>query len=429
MPRFDKIKMSTDILLTKEQQEIYKYIRNGHNILITGPGGTGKTTLIKYIVKTSNDLNNTFIGVTATTGTAAVLINGRTLHSYLSIGLGKESQEELLKKVKRDNWLRMTMLIIDEISMLSATLFNKLNYLGKNIRNSDKPFGGIQLVLCGDFLQLPVIDGEFCFLSASWKEECNIKIFELTKILRQPDEMFQKCLNSARFGELTEEELTYIINGYVKSEDGIKPTKILCCNDDVSIINNYELMKTNSEIVEYEMDISYNRSVYNPDIHKNLFKNIGILCNASPTLELAVGAQVLHLVNIPDTNIVNGSRGVVIAFQDDNPVVRFKNGEVLTISYHGYEVTEYTASKKRLIATIYQIPLKLAYAITVHKSQGMTIDSAIIDLRRVFEYGQAYVALSRVKDVKHLQLLNATVGSFKANPKALAFYANVSENH
>jgi len=412
--------MSYKIELTDEQKLIYLAIQDGLNVFITGPGGTGKTTLIQYVM-TNLDAN---IGVTALTGTAAVLINGRTLHSFSGIGLGKEPKEELLKKVLRSkraqNWRDIDVLIIDEVSMLSEDLFDKLNYIGKNIRRNDNPFGGIRLLLCGDFLQLPVINGEFCFLSEAWRE-CEFKIFELTKILRQSDEIFQTCLNSARIGKLTEEQLKYIVNGYEANDDEIQPTKILCCNDDVGVINSYELLKLNSQILEYEMDICYTK-IYNQSTHRDLFADIGRLCNAQPKLELAVGAQVLHLVNIPETNIVNGSRGVVTRFQKDDPVVRFRNGIELVVSYHGYEVTEYINGKMTLIATIYQIPLKLAYAVTSHKSQGMTLDSAIIDLLRVFEYGQAYVALSRVKDVKNLQLLNATVKSFKASPKALQFY-------
>lgn len=427
---------SLGVALTDEQTRVFEYIQSGKNTVITGPGGTGKTTLIKFICQNLEGR----VGVTATTGTSAVLINGRTLHSYLGIGLGKESEAALFSKVRRSkalqNWNEMNALVIDEASMMSAELFDKLNYVGQNVRRNNRPFGGIQILLCGDFLQLPVINGEFCFKAKSWSE-CEFKVFNLTHILRQSDVEFQNCLNSARLGALSNTQLEYI-TGYSEEpvpaeqegedEHKIKPTKILCCNVDVEYINKQELIRLNSEIFEYEADTQYNPKVYQPAAHKHLFEDISKICNARPKLELALGAQVLHLVNIPDSVIVNGSRGVVVGFEDDLPVVQFKNGIKLTIGYHGYEVTETINRKSVVIGTVYQIPLRLAYAITVHKSQGMTLDSAIIDLQKVFEYGQAYVALSRVKDVKNLQLFNATVKSFRAHPHALEFYRTTNEN-
>jgi ATP-dependent DNA helicase PIF1 len=422
--------ISHNISLTDEQQDIFRIIKEGSNVLITGPGGTGKTTLISFIVsKMSGNIGVTAIGVTAMTGAAAVLINGRTLHSFLGIGLGKECKEVLTSKIRRSSklvkrWDNLKILIVDEISMLSEELFEKLNYIAQQIRSDDSPFGGIQLVFCGDFLQLPVIKGEFCFLSDTWKK-CNFKVMHLTKIIRQRDEEFQRCLNSARFGNLSEQELKYILEGYEEpyeepGETDIKPTEILCKNIDVDNVNSQELLKLKSEILEYALEISYNPDVYDPVNHKYLFEDVTKICNAQPLLKLSVGAQVMHLVNKDE--IVNGSRGVVVRFEDDLPVVKFKNGLTQTIGFHGYEITEIYDRKTRIIATIYQVPLKLAYAVTVHKSQGMTIDCAIVDLAGVFEYGQAYVALSRVKDVKGLQLFNATTKAFKAHPKALKFY-------
>jgi ATP-dependent DNA helicase PIF1 len=419
------------ISLTDEQQNIFRSIKDGSNVLITGPGGTGKTTLISFIVL--NMSGN--IGVTAMTGAAAVLINGRTLHSFLGIGLGKESKEVLTSKISRSSklikrWDSLKMLIVDEVSMLSGELLEKLNYIARQIRSDDSAFGGIQLVFCGDFLQLPVINGEFCFLSDVWKK-CNFKVMHLTKIIRQCDEEFQRCLNSARFGNISEQELKYILEGYDgDGETDIKPTKILCKNIDVDNVNLQELLKLKSEILEYELEISRNPNVYstyieellkiprNPKVYDTYITKI---CNAQPLLKLSVGAQVMHLVNKDD--IVNGSRGVVVRFENDLPVVKFKNGLTQTIGFHAYEITEICEGKQRLIATIYQVPLKLAYAVTVHKSQGMTIDCASVDLSGVFEYGQAYVALSRVKGVKGLQVFNATTKAFKAHPHALKFYS------
>lgn len=413
------------MIYTNEQLEIVEAINKKQNVFITGPGGTGKSTIIKYLANDSCRI----IGVTAMTGAAAVLINGQTLHSYLGIGLGKDSVDDLVRKImnrpkSKKIWDELDILIVDEISMLSAELLIKLNNVAKEIKTNEKPFGGIQLVFAGDFLQLPCIKGNFCFECDDWIE-CAFTTFHLTTILRQHDVRFQECLNNARFGRMTQNDIEYCTS---QSQDQghlsgtcIKPTRILCHNADVNEINQRKLKKLPAkEIKEYDADIEYNPTVYDLQKHQFIFQDITKICNAQPNLHLAVGAQVMLLINIDTKNgLVNGSRGVVINFSNDElPVVLFKNGRTLKIDYHEYEVTEC----KKIIGIIFQIPLKLAYAITVHKSQGLTLDSAIIDLNGVFEYGQAYVALSRVKDVNSLFLYNVTELSFKAHPKAINFY-------
>jgi ATP-dependent DNA helicase PIF1 len=418
------------MIFTNEQVQILNAIKSGVNVFITGPGGTGKSTIIKHVANETR-MKEIPIGVTAMTGAAAVLINGQTLHSFLGIGLGKESVDSLVQKIMKRSkikkiWETLDMLIVDEVSMLSAELLTKLNNVAKEVRGNDKVFGGIQLIFSGDFLQLPCIKGEFCFECKDW-DECQFKIFHLQHILRQNDARFQQCLNNARFGKVTEEDIEFFLSEteaklkpelFKKME--IKPTKILCHNADVNEINRKKLQKLPAnEIKEYNVDIEYT-NFYNPHRHKFLFQDISKLCNAQPDLFLAIGAQVMLLINKDTKNgLVNGSRGVVVEFtKNELPVVLFKNGTKMEINFHNYEVHE----GKSLIAVIYQIPLKLAYAITVHKSQGMTLDSAVIDLKGVFEYGQAYVALSRVKNVDSLFLTNAVVSSFKAHPKAINFY-------
>lgn len=431
------------MIFTNEQRQIIKCIKNGQNVFITGPGGTGKSTIIKHLIDINAQENQSFlgpdktIGVTAMTGAAAVLINGQTLHSYLGIGLGKDSVDSLVRKIMmrpkiKKVWKNTNILIIDEVSMLTAELLTKLNNVAKEIKTDDRVFGGIQLVFSGDFLQLPCINGNFCFECEDW-EECSFTVFHLTNILRQHDITFQKCLNNARFGKITADDLEYCSSNTLEKsnyslEHVVKPTKILCHNANVNEINKKKLerlaCKTLNEIKKYDAEIEYNSNFYDPHTHKFLFQDITKICNAQPTLFLTLGAQVMLLINInTEKGLVNGSRGVIVSFTNEElPVVLFKNGMKLIIDYYKYEVTE----GKNLIGMIIQIPLKLAYAITVHKSQGVTLDSAIIDLNGVFEYGQAYVALSRVKDVDSLFLFNAVVSSFKAHPKAIDFYKKLT---
>lgn len=433
------------MLFTNDQQSAISAIKKGRNVMITGPGGTGKTTIINHLKDVLMDPVR-YLGVTAMTGAAAVLIGGTTLHSYLGIGLGKDSEDDLVNKINgreklKRKWRDTKILVVDEVSMLPADLFDKLNRIAKRVRKRSEPFGGMQLVFGGDFLQLPCIKGDFCFESKAWKE-CGFEIFHLTKIMRQSNKQFQACLNRARFGEMTDEDFEYITQSVPTKEKisamEIKPTRILCENVDVNEINQAKLQQLPAEeIHKYKYKIEYNLDNYEPRVHQFMFKDITKLCNAQPKLSLSVGAQVMLLVNIDVTGgLVNGSRGVVTRFIEcktlnskeeekiqHRPVVRFSNGAEMVMSRHGYEVKD----GKYLVATIFQIPLKLAYAITVHKSQGMTLDSAIINLKGVFEYGQAYVALSRVKDINNLFLKNVTKATFKAHPKALEFYHQLEE--
>lgn len=439
-----------NMLLTNDQISVISAIKKGKNVMITGPGGTGKTTIINHLFTIKDVLMNPvrYLGVTAMTGSAAVLIGGTTLHSYLGIGLGKDSEDDLVKKINRreklkSKWCDTNILVVDEVSMLTADLFDKLNRIAKRVRKHGAPFGGIQLVFGGDFLQLPCINGDFCFESNAWTE-CRFEIFHLTKIMRQTNKRFQDCLNRARFGEMTDDDFGYVTHNIPTKEKiasmEIKPTRILCENVDVNEINQNKLQQLPvDEIHRYKYKVEYNLNNYEPRYHEYMFKDITKLCNAQPKLDLSIGAQVMLLVNIDvRQGLVNGSRGIVTrfinckTFNSKNeekinyiPMVKFANNVEILVQRHCYEVKV----DKHLIANISQIPLKLAYAITVHKSQGMTLDSAIINLRGVFEYGQAYVALSRVKDVNNLFLKNVTRSSFKAHPKALEFYRQLESKN
>jgi ATP-dependent DNA helicase PIF1 len=428
------------MLFTNHQLQAIDAIKKGKNVVITGPGGTGKTSIINHLFSIKDTLMNPayYMGITAMTGAAAVIIGGTTLHSYLGIGLGTDTEDELVKRIigysmLERKWRATKILVIDEVSMLSADLFDKLNRIAKRVRKRSEPFGGMQIVLGGDFLQLPCINGSFCFTGKAW-DECNFTIICLTKILRQSNKDFQDCLNRARFGEITDMDLEYITQSIPNKEkiNEIKPTRILCENVDVDRINMTKLNKLPvEEIYSYKYSIEYNHD-YNPRSHCFMFKDITKICNVTPKLLLSVGAQVMLLVNLDVVDgLVNGSRGVVTRFHSVTtsingkekvkfiPVVKFVNRKTeMLVHQHMYEIKD----GKCIIATISQIPLKLAYAVTVHKSQGMTLDSAIIDLAGVFAYGQAYVALSRVKDINNLFIKNVSKLSFIAHPKALEFY-------
>lgn len=412
-------------ILNTKQKDAYDCMMRGENVFITGSGGVGKSTVIDKFV-CDLQISTNCLAVTSTTGISALLIKGVTLHSYLGIGLGEDSVEGLYKRVKKfksyERWRNLKVLIIDEISMLSPELFTKLESLARRIRRNNLCFGGIQLILSGDFCQLPPVKSDkLCFESECWSE-CVKNTFYLTEIVRQSDSDFKKCLNSVRIGDISEEVKSILstrVGAELVNSSGIKPTRLYSTNNMVNSINTEELYKiakkNKSCIRQYDMDFEFvgvnNKKQYSEKYKRN--------CMASETLELCIGAQVMLLHNLHiDIGLANGSRGVVIDFTpDDVPIVKFLNGVVKEINDHEWE---YKEKKKKI--TIYQYPLKLAWALTIHKSQGSTIDYAEIDLSNPFERGMAYVALSRVKSLDGLTIVDIDYSKIKANQKAVRYY-------
>ena len=421
--------LKTNINLSKKQNDAYSLMAKGENVFLTGSAGTGKTACIKMFIKIYKQ--NKIMGVTSTKGISALLFGGATLHSYLGIGLGACSVESMYKKLcsrphLRNRWRDMEVLIIDEISMLSPMLFDKLEALARRVRRNEEPFGGIQLILSGDFLQLPCVNSDnFCFESDSWSK-CVTNIIYLTEIMRQRDVEWQECLNNVRVGLLpkkTRKLLKSRVNQELSNEYGIKPTKLFSTNYSVDYVNNKELdaLAVNDlDFYEYSMEIRLHPGVKNRDYVIEKYKKS---CNAPDNLQLCVGAQVMLLWNYDtEGGLVNGSRGVVSSFVGDIPMVKFLNGRELLIDYHIWE-TEENGQK---ILSVIQIPLKLAYALTIHKSQGCSLDYAEIDLSNTFAPGQAYVALSRVKNLTGLNIIEIDFDKIRADEKAVDFYNEIS---
>lgn len=409
-------------ILNNQQEIAYQLMKEGKNVFITSMAGCGKTFLLKLFVENNRTKK---IGITSTTGTSALLIGGTTLHSYCGIGLGKGTVEQLADRILGSRfltyrWKKTDILIIDEVSMLSPELFDKLENIARIVRENDIPFGGIQLILTGDFLQLPCVGSSdnFCFEAKSW-EKCIDETVYLTEIVRQTDVNFQRCLNNIRIGNITD-EIVDILNSRVgiklTNDLGIKPTKIFSHNIKVDTINNQELDKLASdgrEFYEYDMEIITHTSG-NHDLDK--YKKY---CTAPESIQLTTDAQVMLLYNMDIGNgLVNGSRGVIIGFIDQFPVVRFLNGIERIITHYIWEVEE----NDKKIASIIQIPLRVAFAVSIHKVQGVTLDYAEIDLSNVFEYSQAYVAISRIKSLEGLSITKLDINKFKVNPKAVEYY-------
>ena len=415
------------IELNKEQETAYNFMCSGLNIFITGGGGVGKSALIDYYIRL-NKTNKYTIGVTSTTGTSAILINGTTIHSYLGLGTGKQDTETLCKKINENRflvkrWSKLKTLIIDEISMLSASFFDKLEEIARRIRNNQKPFGGIQLILSGDFCQLsPVDSSEFCFEAKSWNS-CVDKVIYLQKIIRQENLIFKNCLSNIRLGILNEEIKSLLdsrINSELKNDFGIEPTKLFSKNVLVDSTNISQLKKLcqKNKIYNYKMTTDFNPKIKNKYIK---------LVPALEELQLCKGCQVMLTYNLDLKNhLVNGSRGIVtdFSYKDGNyiPRVKFLNGIEIDVDFNVWKIEE----DGKVIGSITQIPLKLGYAFSIHKAQGCSLDYAILDLSDLFDYGMAYVALSRVRSLDGLSILSVNWNKIKANPKAIDFYNKLS---
>jgi ATP-dependent DNA helicase PIF1 len=441
--------------LTQEQLTVFEHLLEGENIFLTGGGGVGKSYLLSVIYTDFPGLKKRLIAaknpgsvaklpriqMCALTGCAALLLGNKakTLHSWAGIGLGKGSVSELYVKIRRNqkamrNWLCTDLLIIDEISMMTAELLDKLNEIGKKVRANRRPFGGIQVLLVGDFFQLPPVnksdqETKFAFESDAWKEAITTSI-ELTQIQRQKDETFQRVLKEARVGALSKEscEILSSCQGRDWKENKIRPTLLFPRRAEVDMINDSNLRALTGRRYSYKARLVYDGKI--PDgfseTDEGFLKALNMFDSDaaySKELELMVDAQVMLVANVdPDSGLVNGSRGVITGFcpSTELPMVEFVNGVKKYIGTHCWPIEDYEFISR------FQIPLRLAWAGTIHKCQGSTLDSALVDIGSgVFEYGQAYVALSRVRSLEALYVYDFDPLAFKAHPKVKEFYKHL----
>lgn len=417
-----------NVQLNEKQQEGYEKFINGNNLFITGSGGAGKTVLINKIVNHCI-INGNEVGVTSSTGISATYINGTTIHSFLKLGIGKKNVYKIYAGV-RENYIRyvkllkLKVLIIDEISMINKVLFNKINRLLQLIKRNNKPFGGIQTILSGDFCQLkPVKSDLFCFESINWKL-LNLTTIHLTKSMRQTDEKFKDMLFNLRFGNCTNEIFNTLLAHCKKTRDtvftdgDIKPTLLYSNNADVNYINIMEhnaIKDKGNNSNNYK--ISYTK--FNYSVEKYLKDN-----NIPESIELCINDQIMITYNIDiETGIVNGTRGIIIDVSSDNSViVQLKNGDQEIITFQTVPIHDINDEKKQVINLNF-LPIRLAFACTIHKSQGATIDFLSIDLGpSIFEFGQGYVSMSRARNLDSIIITNISKKSFKCHNKVLKFY-------
>jgi ATP-dependent exoDNAse (exonuclease V) alpha subunit len=374
---------------------------SGESVLLTGSAGAGKTFVLNQFIRIAKS-EGKHVSVTATTGLAATHLGGTTIHSWTGIGISDELQPnfmEFMGKGRREIIEKTDVLIIDEISMLHDYRLDMVDEVCRTVRKKDEPFGGIQIIMSGDFFQLPPINrgdsraGGFVVNSNVW-HELDPTICYLKEQYRQDDEELLDILNSMRSGELRRNHAEKLLNRIdIESADKDLMTELHTVNIDVDRLNNARLDLLDGD------EIFYTQSTTGG---KNYVESLQRSVLAPATLRLKKGALVMAVKNSLERKYVNGSLGVVIDFDSatEYPTVEFKNGKVVTMSPDTWEQRD--GDKKR--ASITQIPLRLAWAITVHKSQGMTLDAARIDLRKAFVEGMGYVALSRVKNLNSLFL-------------------------
>ncbi|KAI5083683.1 hypothetical protein GOP47_0003426 [Adiantum capillus-veneris] len=438
---------------SKQQMEVLEAVACGKSVFITGSAGTGKSFLLKYIIRIlKRTLPRNSVYVTASTGIAACALKGITLHAFAGIGLGSGSGSNLARRILRSKdplkrWKEAAVLIIDEISMIDGQLFDKLEFVAQTVRTSKKCFGGIQLIVTGDFFQLPPINPSnmqkyFAFQADCWNSCFQMQV-ELEHVFRQSDSVFVKMLNEIRKGFHTSETLEKLEMCYRALPDdgtGIAPTRLYPLKIDVRQENMQELIALQTSIVTFvavdsQMD----------QLHRFAFSGIRL----EKELQLCVGAQVMLTKNL-DTKggLVNGSKGVVTGFQSqyktfgdgskDEKAVKSVSHLVSPSGY--WPIVRFDCRTTPIgpfreavedggveVASRVQVPLILAWALSVHKCQGMTLSKVQTDLSQAFDYGMVYVALSRVKDLDGLQLVGYDPTRIKVHPEVIAFCDRLSK--
>lgn len=403
--------------MNSDQLKAFNAVKNGENVFLSGASGTGKSYTCLSIIEWARQQHKN-IGVTSSTGTSAILINGKTIHSFLGIGLGKKNAADLFTFTYRNNkktfkrLVELDLLIIDEISMISAELLEKISLYLSLVRDYDAPFGGLQVVLVGDFAQLKSVEGEYCFKADVWKR-ANIVTVDLEKSMRQKDDTeFQDMLEELRWGRCTKDILRKLKSlKNTEFPEGIIPTILYAINKDVDTINDHELKK----LLDAGAHANVYKSIYsrNPNV-QNWAKSMKM----PEMVKLCVGAQVLLTMNVDlERGVANGSRGVVVALNDRSVMVRFASGLVTSVEFYTY--------KDEIDEGLWMayMPLKLAWALTIHRSQGATLDAVVLDLGdSVFTYGMAYVALSRVRNLRSVKIVDVKPRSFRTHPDVIGFY-------
>lgn len=397
-------------------------IVRGHNVFLTGPPGTGKSHVLRRVVPALQDRGLDAV-VTSLTGSAALLVGGRTLHSALGLGLGNQPAARIVRQMARRRApalaraRNMDVLIIDEVSMLSVELLELADDVLRRVRKLNEPFGGVQVVLVGDFCQLPPVQGSYCFLSPVW-EGLELLPVALRDVVRQRDDVaLQTVLADVRFGNPVDASLLALSTRLgARFEGPVQPTRLFPRRAQADAVNERELgllVGNGAEARVYPRRAMGRKAEFYADAH-----------GVPAQIKLAVGAQVVVTRNLDqDAGIVNGTRGVVRELRPLGIDIQLAGGGLHRVGY-----VESRAEGDEPVS-VFHVPLQLAYALTIHRAQGMTLDRVEMDLGpAVFAVGQAYTALSRARCLASLTLLDLDPNCFRADRHVTEFYANLPDH-
>ena len=415
------------------QKEALDILKTGGNAYITGAAGSGKTHLLNMYIEYLKD-HDVDMGITASTGIAATHMGGVTIHSWTGMGVRNDLSPYDLEGMQEKQYLwkrleKVKVLIIDEVSMLHHFRLDLVDKILKAFKRNDLPFGGVQVILCGDFFQLPPVsrygepDPKFIYHSNSWKEG-NFKVCYLEEQFRQNDDISIRVLNDIRGSRVDEGTMNHVRTRF-RTQDGevvismdpvIKPTRLYTHNVDVDSVNEAELKHLKGDSMTYEMDTIGKANIV--DILKKS-------CMAQEILNLKVGAKVIFVKNNFDAGYANGTLGIVRNLEGSSggPVVETLTGKLIDVPVESWTIEE----DGKVKAELKQYPLRLAWAITVHKSQGMSLDAVEVDLSRAFEKGMGYVALSRVRSWNGLTILGFNDKALLVDPEVMSYDVQLRE--
>jgi len=392
-------------------------LKTGKNVFITGSAGTGKTYLLQQYIQYLKE-RRIYPTIVAPTGIAASHLKGQTIHSFFALGIRDTVVDNgyveflLAKSYLKSRFSKLQVLIIDEVSMVSPEIFSSMDKILRAFKSTPEPFGGIQVVISGDFFQLPPVskvfkEKRFAWQSPAWRSLA-LESCYLSEKFRQEDNVLIQILDEIRSGEVSESSRHSLERRFgVSVSRDFNPTKLYTHNVDVERINIEKLNQLQGEPKFFK----YSSKGSAKNIEK-IFKSSLVL----ETLTLKEDAVVIFIKNNPEKGYLNGTTGVVVGFEGDIPLVQITSGQKIRVIAEDWTIEN---DKGESVATVSQLPLRLAWAITIHKSQGMTLDAAQIDLSKTFEVGQGYVALSRIKHLDGLELLGINEMALRVDPLIL----------
>ena len=405
--------------LTDCQQKALDLLNKSENVFLTGVAGSGKSFLLSHFLK---DKNSKTHPVVASTGAAAVLVKGVTFHSYFGLGIMEGGPEKTIQRALKDGRLKKRInnvdtIIIDEISMIPGVALEIAENICREIRKSEVPWGGIRIIAVGDFGQLPPVSigsriKDWAFQNHTW-EKTNFQVAYLKTIMRTQDEKFLRVLNFVRNGKVNFEVNEFLNSRIRKPTDNFTGTILFSHRASVEDYNIKQLQNLPGDLLTFKTAYS------------GAEKAQEAMKKAAPVpevLQLKIGALVMIRRNDPQGAYVNGSLATVLSAKEGELRVELLNGNRVTLEP---ETFSYMNAESEVVAAAENFPVNLAWATTIHKSQGVTLDAATIDLSRIFEAGQAYVALSRVKNADALYLSGWNPSAIRASEEVQSFHSQI----